>query len=145
MRCLLGTGWLQLRYDRHDGQRRYRWTLDGVAARLVLDLPGHAITTLELGAGETVQVTVMPQGLGVRLLAPDGTARQSLVVPLDVERQARQARFDSVLQGVTFARPGVATSHPVMQSPRSSAGPPPAGSVVAPPVKTPVSPTGRPK
>jgi glycogen debranching enzyme len=141
----VGTGWLQLRYDRHDGQWRYRWTLDGVAPRLVLDLPGHAITTLEPRAGETVQVTATPQGLGVRLLAPDGSARQVLVVPVDVERQARQARLDGVLHGATFARPGVAASHPVMQPARSPAGPPPAGSVVAPPVKTPVSPTGRPK
>jgi hypothetical protein len=92
-----------------------------------------------------VQVTATPQGLGVRLLAPDGSARQVLVVPVDVERQARQARLDGVLHGATFARPGVAASHPVMQPARSPAGPPPAESVVAPPVETPVSPTGRPK
>jgi glycogen debranching enzyme len=141
----MGSGWLQLRYDRHDGRRRYRWTLDGVAARLVLDLPDHAITTLELRAGETVQVTALPQGLDVRLLAPDGRARQTLVVPLDVERQARQARLDNALRGATFAQPGVAASHPVMQPTLPTPDPPPAGSVVAPPVETPVSPAGRPK
>jgi hypothetical protein len=129
----VGTGWLHLRYDRHDGQRRYRWTLDGVTAQLVLDLPSHAVTTLEARAGETVQVTTALHGLDVRVLAPDGSTRHSLVVPADVERQARQARFDAVLRGTTFARPGIAASHPVMQ-PRP-----------ATPVETPVSPAGRSK
>jgi len=139
----VGTGWLHLRYDRDDGQRRHRWTLDGVAARLALDLPGHAITTLDAQAGETLQVTTLPEGLDVRLLAPDGKTRKSLVVPLDPVRQARQVRLDSVLHGVTFARPGIAATHPVMQPPHSPPATPPAGSVVAPPVETPVSPTRR--
>jgi hypothetical protein len=139
----VGTGWVHLRYDRDDGQRRHRWTLDGVAARLVLDLPGHAITTLDARAGETLQVTTLSGDLDVRLLAPDGRTRQSLVVPLDPARQARQASLDSVLRGATFARPGVAASHPVMQPPPAPPATPPARSVVAPAVETPVSPARR--
>jgi hypothetical protein len=135
----VGTGWLQLRYERHEGQRRYRWTLDGVAARLVLDLPPQAITTVDAGPGETVQVLATPGGLEVRLLAADGRTLRALRLPPDVERQARQARLDGVLHGAAFARPGVAASHPVMRPLLPAPDPPPAGSVVAPPVEIPVS------
>jgi glycogen debranching enzyme len=111
----VGTGWLQAQYQRRDGQRRYRWTLQDVAAKLVLDLPPYAMTVIPAQAGDTLLADTTARGLSVRLQGPDARVRQALELPVSSERQAHQARLDAILGGVSFARPGIAASHPVMQ------------------------------
>jgi glycogen debranching enzyme len=110
----VGTGWLQAQYQRRDGQRHYRWTLQDVAAQLVLDLPPYAVTVFPAQAGDTLLADTTAGGLSVRLKGADARVRQSLELPVRAERQAHQARLDAILGGVTFARPGIAAAHPVM-------------------------------
>jgi hypothetical protein len=101
----VGAGTLHARYGRGDGRRHYTYRLQGLGARLTLDLPSAAPRGFVLAAEERLVADEDPAGWRVRLQGRDGVTREEALLALSPGRRAEQAVLDAALAGLRFAAP----------------------------------------
>jgi glycogen debranching enzyme len=111
----VGQGALHARYERIDGGRRYTWRLQGQGAVIEIDLVPFATGAVRVEPGESLVVAQLADRLKVSRVQRDGAVAAVTQLGRSAERARAQARYDTILQGTTFAQPGTAAAHRVMQ------------------------------
>jgi Amylo-alpha-1,6-glucosidase len=115
----IGAGVLHASYERSDRGRRYTWRLQGQSARLDLDIVPFERHSVTAAAGDTVIVEQTTDSLIVRHIGIDGSEREPVTVTPAPLRREQQARFDAILAGTEFAKPGSAAAHPALRQSRT--------------------------
>ena len=115
----IGTGVLNAAYERSDRGRRYTWRLQGLAAQLDLDLVPFEQRSFTATAGDTLIVEQTADSLIVRHVGVGGNEKERVTLAPSPTRREQQARFDAILAGTEFAKPGVAAAHPAMRQSRT--------------------------
>lgn len=118
-RSRIGAGVIDADYRPMDDGWTYSWRLDGIAARLLLDLHGFTTIPIEALPDERLTVDLRGDRLAWALSNPGGALREQGSAVADAGLQARQAALDEVFSGIGFAEPGDPQAMPVM---RGSAG-----------------------
>jgi glycogen debranching enzyme len=111
----VGAGTLLARYERNADGRRYTWHLEGVSAKVQLDIAPFATRTFPCDKGDSLVIDQRAQRLVALQLGADGREKLRFTFAVDPERQQRQARLDAILAGTRFATPGRADQHAVMR------------------------------
>jgi glycogen debranching enzyme len=115
----VGTGVLRAAYERCDRGRRYTWRLQGQSARLDLDIAPFERRSFSVAAGDTLVVEQTADSLVVQQVGAGGGEQEPVTVTLAPLRREQQARLDAIFFGTEFAKPGIATAHPVMRQSRT--------------------------
>jgi glycogen debranching enzyme len=115
----IGAGVLNAAYERSDHGRRYTWRLQGQSARLDLDIVPFDRHSFIAAAGDTLMVEQTVDSLIVRHVGIGGSERERVTLESSPVRREQQARFDAILAGTEFAKPGVAAAHPAMRQSRT--------------------------
>ena len=115
----IGAGVLNASYERSDRGRRYTWRLQGQSARLDLDIVPFDRHSFIAAAGDTLMVEQTVDSLIVRHVGIGGSERKARDAGASPARREQQARFDAILAGTEFAKPGVAAAHPAMRQSRT--------------------------
>jgi hypothetical protein len=115
----IGAGLLHASYERSDRGRRYTWRLQGQSARLDLDIVPFERHSVTATAGDTVIVEHTADSLVVRHVGIGGSEGEPVTVTPAPSRREQQARFDAILAGTEFAKPGSAAAHPALRQSRT--------------------------
>ncbi|MBK6350911.1 MAG: hypothetical protein IPF50_14440 [Proteobacteria bacterium] len=115
----IGAGVLHASYERFDRGRRYTWRLQGQLARLDLDIVPFERHSFSAAAGDTLMVEQTTDSLIVHRVGVGGGEHERVTLAPSPARRELQARFDAILAGTEFAKPGVAAAHPAMQQSRT--------------------------
>ena len=115
----IGQGALHSRYERIDAGRRYTWRIENVAAALEVDIAPFTPQVFDMTPGESLVVIQQRHTVEARRKARDGTMGPVITFAKDSGREQQQDRLDAILRDTSFARPGSAETHPVMQQSRS--------------------------
>ena len=106
-------------YKRSDRGRRYTWRLQGKTARLDLDIVPFERHSFNAAAGDTLIVEQTADSLIVHHVRVSGSEQERVTLAPSPVRREQQARFDVILAGTEFAKPGVAAAHPTMRQSRT--------------------------
>ena len=115
----VGQGALHSRYERIDAGRRYTWRIENMAAAIAVDIAPFTPQVFDMAPGESLVVTQRRDTAEARRIARDGTMGPVITLPKDAPREELQSQLDAILRDTTFARPGRAEAHPVMQQTRT--------------------------
>ncbi|MCX7053409.1 MAG: hypothetical protein NTU56_04255 [Proteobacteria bacterium] len=115
----IGAGVLHSAYERSDRGRRYTWRLHGQAARLDLDIVPFERHSFTAVAGDTLVAEQTTDSLIVHHVDVGGSEKERVMLAPSPTRSEQQARFDAILAGTEFAKPGVAAAHPAMRQSRT--------------------------
>jgi hypothetical protein len=115
----VGQGALHSHYERTDAGRRYTWRIENVAAAIEVDVAPFKPHAFDMAPGESLVVTQRRDTAEARRIAHNGTIGPVITFTKDLRREELQGQLDAILRDITFARPGSAEAHPVMQQTRT--------------------------
>ena len=112
----IGDGSIRGVYQQRDGVMRYDWIAEDVSFEARLDLPGYAIQSIPLRAGQSLVVAQHPADfVETRLFDADGRLLQSFTSKPDDRFRARQDAIDQLFEDLRPAAPGDPAVHAVMK------------------------------
>lgn len=111
----VGEGAIEAHYQPGDKGWTYRWVVHGMAARLLMDLPGFAGIPIDIRAGELLMARVQAGRMDWSVSGAGGEVRSQGSAVADAGLQARQDALDGLFSATGFAVPGDPLAMPVMQ------------------------------
>jgi hypothetical protein len=112
----IGEGSIRGVYEQHGELTRYDWVAEGVGFEARVDIPGFAVQSVPLQAGQRLSVTEREaMTLEIMVYDAEGTASIRSSAGPDARRREHEAMLEQIFDGVHFAAPRDPALHPVMR------------------------------